>query len=100
MTISFHGTLLGVEYTDPAEFEKAAKANGFQNGRKDDTWKLGTDVVLTINDEKIRGQIWCRAQTRGYVWVALDNGKYVAINTRYGGIYERPGGDELGRWAA
>lgn len=79
---AFRGSLFGVTYDDPATFERVARANGFRPGQgmtRGRSWLPGTEVRVTFEDEEPRrGQVWCRHEWRGHVWLALEDGTYVA----------------------
>lgn len=82
MTTKFKGVVGGVTYTDTALFEEAAFALGFRHGGgRVATWKIGTAVSVRLYDgTRVLGQVWSKAATDNYVWVALDNGTYVVVN--------------------
>lgn len=101
---SFRGSLFGVAYDDPAEFEQVARANGFRPGQgqtRGRSWREGTEVRVTFDDgAQVRGQVWCRSQVRGYVWLALDDGRYVHTHCGTGNTYATEGSSiMLGRVA-
>lgn len=98
----FRGRLAGVIYTDRALFETTAMSMGLTSDReRRPEWKPGIEVAVTIDGETLTGQVWARCPERGYVWVALDGGRFVALNTRYGGVYEQPrSATKIGRLAA
>lgn len=99
----FAGTVGGITYTDRDEFERTARALGFRDGgARADSWKLGTPVCVTLADgERVHGQVWAQSEMRGYMWVALDNGRYVAVHTGSGTAYKAPRSSErVGQVAA
>jgi hypothetical protein len=102
MSTKFRGVVGGVTYTDPALFEQAARGLGYHRNGRRTSWRLGTPVRITLEDgTKVDGQVWAKAAGRGYVWVALDNGRYVAVHQQSGIAYERPAsGERVGRVAA
>jgi len=87
MSRSFKGVIAGITYTDPAEFEKAARSCGYRkHGRRIRTeWRVGMPVRIRLIDETSgtpvyrEGQVWGKAPTRYSVWVALDNGRYARV---------------------
>lgn len=98
----FRGRLAGVTYTDRGLFEETARAMGRLplGGQTRIEWKPGIEVAVQIGEEVVRGQVWARTPRRGYVWIALDGGRFVALNTRYGGVYAQPAdGTSIGRVA-
>lgn len=99
---TFKGTLLGVEYTDPKAWEKAAKGVGYvrNNSRRAIDWKAGTEVRVTMrgSERKVRGQVWAKA-SEGYVWVALEDRTFVAVHTRTLEVSKNPGQAVIGRVA-
>lgn len=93
----FKGKVGGVVYDEPTLFETAARRLGYSGyGRRSNVWKVGTDIAVVINGETIHGQVWAPTDTRNYVWVALDSGRYVAVFTPTGQLRERPRG--VGEW--
>jgi len=106
MSKSFKGRLMGVEYDSPTLFEQSAKALGFRVGKGRSTspkrvWAPGTPIAVTIDGERIAGQVWSQSDCRGFVWVALDSGQFVAIFTQMTNplAYDRPNGTRLGQVA-
>ena len=100
-TTRFSGRLMGVEYDDPKLFERAAAALGFKScrgrvGKK--SWALGTAVAVILDGERVEGQVWSKASA-GYVWIALDNGRYVAVSIRTAAVLDRPAGKPVGQVA-
>ena len=54
-----------------------------------------------IDGGTVRGQVWALCEQPDYVWVALDGGRFVALNTRGGQAFTSPTSpDEIGRVAA
>ena len=98
----FRGVVGGIEYDDPGLFETAARNLGFRRNKERGTdWKVGAPIAVRLTDgTRVEGQVWCRSETANYVWVALDNGTYVAVNTRYRDAYKSPSGDKVGKVAA
>lgn len=78
-TIKFSGTVGGVTYADPTAFEKAARNLGYRrHGERPraSAVKLGTEVCVTVDGEKVRGQVWSHSPRPGHVWLALTGGRY------------------------
>lgn len=64
-------------------------------------WSLGTAVCVTLKDgTAVNGQVWALAHVPDYVWVALDNGRAVAVHTPTGHVASTPSGERVGRVAA
>ena len=103
MTTSFVGKLAGVTYTDTAAFEKTAKDLGFLPGCvRGKRWKVGTPVRLRMTDgREVDGQVWAPHPTRGYAWVALDDGTFAAVEIHGGNAYRDTNGtfEHIGRTA-
>lgn len=100
---AFRGSLLGVEYDDPATFEKVARGLGWRpgQGRSGTSWREGTEVRVTLTTPhhgpgQVRGQVWCRHEQRGYVWLALEDGRYVSTHCHSGHVTD-VNGATLGR---
>jgi hypothetical protein len=96
----FRGVVSGVEYTDRAAFEKAARDAGHRlgNNRTGD-WRVGHPVRVRFRDERpdrlmtdygdpIDGQVWCKGATRGHVIVALDGGRWARVYPGTGSVEE------------
>lgn len=98
----FKGTLLGVEYTDRKAFEKAAKGLGYVQGkaasRRAIDWKVGTEVRVEVDGRKVCGQVWAKA-AEGWVWLALESRRFVAVHTRTLEVSSNPGQGVIGRVA-
>jgi hypothetical protein len=96
MSKSFKGVIAGVTYTDPAEFEKAARACGYRLGMgRTGDWRVGTPVRIRFDGptrngyathEYVEGQVWAKGASRGTVWVALDDGRYARVWTDSGTV--------------
>lgn len=100
----FVGYIAGVKYTDREEWEKAARDAGFRRnkGRTGD-WRVGLPVRFKMLDgEWVDGQVWCKSERNGFVWLALDNGKYAEVPTGAWGPAKATGrdGSAEGRVAA
>ena len=63
-------------------------------------WDVGASVCVALGGEKVRGQVWALAPVRNYVWVALDNGRCVAVHITSGTVCERPASAQIGSVAA
>lgn len=88
-TTKFRGVLFGAEYDDPQEWVRAVRAAGYRPGGSrggSTTRLLGTEVRMRSTDtgKVVRGQVWALAETRGHVWVALENGEYVEMHVQRG----------------
>lgn len=82
----FRATVLGVEYTDRDEYEKAARSLGYTRGqrgrsnRRASDWKPGTEVRVQLEaGGTARGQVWAKAE-KGWVWLALDDRTFAKVN--------------------
>lgn len=100
----FRGMLDGVEYTDRAEFEKAARDAGWRSGMSNRTGdvRVGHPVSVRLRakteiphrtpplGDPVLGQVWAKGPEPrcGYVWLALDNGKYAKLWTSSGEVQE------------
>ena len=64
----------------------------------------GEAVAVTFEDGTVvEGQVWALADVHGYRWVALDDGRYVAVNITTKKACDVPlsrGGKQVGRLAA
>jgi hypothetical protein len=100
----FRGVVGGVTYTEPALFERSARARGYLGmGKRQRVlkWKIGTPVGVKYSDgTRVEGQVWSRSDKSEYVWVALDDGTYALVSTRSGLVYNQHGGTLLGKVAA
>ena len=84
-TIAFKGVIAGIAYDDPAEFEKAAIACGYRLGMgRTGDWRVGTPVRIRFGEDYVEGQVWAKGDVRGYLWVALDDGRYAKVSTHSG----------------
>ena len=63
-------------------------------------WAVGTSVCVALGDQTVRGQVWAPTDVRNYVWVALDNGRCVAVHITSGTVCERPASAQIGSVAA
>jgi hypothetical protein len=100
----FRGVIGGVTYTDRAAFEKAARDAGHRlgNNRTGD-WRVGLPVRIRFEDGTVvAGQVWAKGPEPrcGYVWVALDNGRYAQVFTSDGRVNEVGGTSRIGKVAA
>lgn len=84
---SFKGMIFGVEYTDRAEFEKAARDAGWRSGMSNRTgdWKVSLPVHFTTDaGERLAGQVWAKGSDKGTVVLALEDGHYARVRTDSG----------------
>lgn len=82
-TIRFAGRVGGVTYDDPALFEEAARSLGYKDVMsRGGRWKVGTEVALTVDGERVAGQVWDRGPRKETYWVALENGAYALLGAR------------------
>lgn len=84
----FKGMVAGVTYSDRAEFEKAARDAGHRLGQnRTGDWRVGMPVSVRFDDGTVvLGQVWAKGAQKGcgWVWVALDNGRYARVYTSSG----------------
>lgn len=62
---------------------------------------VGASVTVILDGTRVAGQVWSLTDVEGYVWVALDNGQFVALHTLSGTAYKAPRSNErVGQVAA
>lgn len=95
----FRGVVAGEVYTDHEAFEKAARDYGFRADRQRAEacrTRLGVNVRAHISGRTLTGQVWARCEADGFVWIAMEDGHYYALQIGSGAIYEGVNGQMRG----